>query len=225
MARLASRIGQLEGEGALAVFARARELERAGRSVIHLELGEPDFHPSAPVLEAAKRALDAGRDRYCPPAGLPELREAVAEYLRRTRGLATHAENVLASEFIQWAAIEALRDPAGAVPAMVAEFRRRRELLTSGLNAVPGFACLPPAGAFYAWADISATGLTERAMAELMLEEAGVAAIPGTAFGAGGAGFLRFSFAANAALLEEAASRILQLSSRWTTAPAVPPGL
>jgi aspartate aminotransferase len=392
VSRLASRVSQLEGEGAMAVFARARELERAGRSIIHLELGEPDFHPSATVLEAAKRALDAGRDRYCPPAGLPELREAIAEYLKRTRALETHADRVLigpgckavlflvllalvepgdevlypdpgfplypsltrglgaiprpfrlgpahrfqadtdeieaaitprtrvlilnspnnptgsvddepmlaklarlavehdlfvvsdeiyarivydltyrsiagfpgmadrtvivdgfsksfamtgwrlgyavappevhaalrllvensytcASEFIQWAAIEALRDTAEAVPAMVAEYRRRRELLVGGLSTIAGFRCQPPAGAFYAWADITETGLNDRAMAEFLLEEAGVAAIPGSAFGAGGLGFLRFSFAANSALLEEAATRIRSVSSRWNSVP------
>ena len=124
-----------------------------------------------------------------------------------------------ASEFIQWAAIEALRDPTGAVPEMVAEFRRRRELLVGGLNAIPGVCCLPPAGAFYAWANISATGLSDRAMAEFLLEEAGVAAIPGSAFGAGGTGFLRFSFAANSSLLEEAAARIRNVSSRWASIP------
>src|SRR5260370_40318969 len=65
MTRIASRVSQLNGEGALTVDSRAKELERQGRSIIHLELGEPDFHPSAPVVEALRSAVAAARDRYC----------------------------------------------------------------------------------------------------------------------------------------------------------------
>jgi aspartate aminotransferase len=95
MARIASRVSQLNGEGALAVFSRAKELEREGRSIIHLELGEPDFHPAAPVVDALRGAVAAGRDRYCSTRGLPPLREAIAEYLKRTRGVHAAAEQVL----------------------------------------------------------------------------------------------------------------------------------
>jgi aspartate/methionine/tyrosine aminotransferase len=63
MAQIASRISELTGEGALSVFARAKELENLGRSIIHLELGEPDFHPAAPVVDALRSAVAAGRDR------------------------------------------------------------------------------------------------------------------------------------------------------------------
>src|ERR1700739_1495815 len=82
MTRIASRVSQLNGEGALAVYARAKELERQGRSVIHLELGEPDFHPAAPVVDAVRGAVAAGRDRYCSTRGVPALRQAIADYLR-----------------------------------------------------------------------------------------------------------------------------------------------
>ena len=71
MKPLAARIAALRGEGALSVFARARELERQGRSIIHLELGEPDFHPAAPVSEALYAAIAQGRDRYCAVQGRP----------------------------------------------------------------------------------------------------------------------------------------------------------
>src|SRR5438094_653697 len=71
MTRISSRVSQLNGEGALAVYSRAKELERLGRSVIHLELGEPDFHPAAPVVDAVRAAVAAGRDRYCATRGLP----------------------------------------------------------------------------------------------------------------------------------------------------------
>ena len=74
----------MSGEGALSVFARAKELERQGRSIIHLELGEPDFHPAEPVLDALETALRAGKDRYCTVAGIPALREELARYLQRT---------------------------------------------------------------------------------------------------------------------------------------------
>jgi aspartate aminotransferase len=95
MRRIASRVSQLTGEGALAVFARAKELEKLGRSIIHLELGEPDFHPAAPVVDTLRAAVAAGRDRYVSPRGIPVLREAIAEYLGRTRGLPVAAEEVL----------------------------------------------------------------------------------------------------------------------------------
>ena len=95
MKRIASRISQLHGEGALAVYSRAKELERQGRSIIHLELGEPDFHPAAPVVDALRDAVAAGRDRYCSTRGVPALREAIAEYLKRTRSVDAAAEQVL----------------------------------------------------------------------------------------------------------------------------------
>ncbi|HEV2197098.1 MAG TPA: pyridoxal phosphate-dependent aminotransferase [Candidatus Acidoferrum sp.] len=95
MSRIASRVSQLNGEGALAVYSRAKELERAGRSVIHLELGEPDFHPAAPIVDSLRNAVAAGRDRYCATRGLPALREAIAGYLKRTRRLDVAAEQVL----------------------------------------------------------------------------------------------------------------------------------
>ena len=66
MQQLASRMSVMSGEGALTIFARAKELERSGRSIIHLELGEPDFHPAKSVNEALKQAIDEGKDRYCP---------------------------------------------------------------------------------------------------------------------------------------------------------------
>jgi aspartate/methionine/tyrosine aminotransferase len=95
MKPLASRVSQLNGEGALAVFSRAKELEKQGRSIIHLELGEPDFHPAAPVVDAVRAAVAEGRDRYVSPRGVPALREAVAAYLKRTRHLDVAAEEVL----------------------------------------------------------------------------------------------------------------------------------
>src|SRR5713226_6670267 len=388
MTLIASRVSQLHGEGALAVFSRAKELERQGRSIIHLELGEPDFHPAAPVVDAMRGAVAAGRDRYVSTRGVPALREAIAEYLKRTRRLEVAAEQVLvapgckmalslammaliepgdevlfpdpsfpiypsftrglgatavpfgleeknkfqpdvdeiarkitprttmlifnspnnptgtvfsdavleklaalatkhdlwvladeiyarilfsgeyksiwslpgmaertvvidgfsksfamtgwrlgyavapvevinamdllvlntftcAAEFTQVAAIEALRDSTDAVNAMVAEYRKRRELFVAGLNRIAGFRCQPPEGAFYAWVNVEDTGLPAQELASTLLEEAGVAAIAGAAFGAAGKNYLRFSLVSARNLLEEALERIERVSARW----------
>jgi aspartate aminotransferase len=388
MRPLASRMKVMTGEGALSVYARAKELEREGRSIIHLELGEPDFHPSASVNDALKRALDEGKDRYCTVAGVPALREAIAKYLHETRNLNVSPDNIViapgckialfmamlalidpgdevlypdpgfpgypsitlglggipvpfklsernhfqpdpdeiaakitpgskilitnspgnptgtvytdevqrrlaelavkhdllvlsdeiyariiyggeyvslmnypgmqertliidgfsksfamtgwrlgytvapprvvpalqmlavnsytcVAEFSQYAAIEALKDREGATPRMVGEFAKRREQFIRDLNRVPGFRCTAPEGAFYAWVNIKETGMSAEDLCRILLEEAGVAAIPGAAFGAAGADFLRFSFASSTATLQEAVERILRVSTSW----------
>src|SRR5947207_7726175 len=393
MTRIASRVSQLNGEGALAVYSRAKELERLGRSVIHLELGEPDFHPAAPVVDAVRAAVAAGRDRYCATRGLPNLREAIAGYLNRTRRLYVAAEQVLvapgckmalslammaliepgdevlypdpgfpiypsftrglgakavpfllqeenrfqpdleeiagkitprtsmiifnspnnptgtvfalpaleriaelarkhdlwvvsdeiyarilfggeyksiwalpgmaertviidgfsksfamtgwrlgysvapkhvidamdmlvlntftcAAEFTQVAAIEALRDSTNAVDAMVAEYRQRRDQFVAGLNKIHGFRCQAPDGAFYAWVNIENTGLSAQEVQRLLLEEAGVAAIAGEAFGAEGKNYLRFSLVSARHLLEDALDRIQRVSVKWRAVTA-----
>jgi aspartate aminotransferase len=388
MRPLASRMAVMTGEGALSVYARAKELEREGRSIIHLELGEPDFHPSASVNDALKRAVDDGKDRYCAVAGVLPLREAIASYLHDTRNLKVSADNIViapgckialfmammalidpgdevlypdpgfpgypsitlglggvavpfelsernhfqpdpdqlaasitprtkilitnspgnptgtvytdqvqrrlaelavkhdllvlsdeiyarviyggqyvslmhypgmeertliidgfsksfamtgwrlgytvapprivpalqmlavnsytcVAEFSQYAAIEALKDREGATPRMVGEFAKRRAQFIRDLNRVPGFRCSPPEGAFYAWVNISETGMSAEELCRILLEEAGVAAIPGAAFGAAGADFIRFSFASSTATLQEAVQRIQRVSTTW----------
>lgn len=394
MQALASRMAVMSGEGALSVYARAKELEREGRSIIHLELGEPDFHPAASVREALTRAVEEGKDRYCAVGGVRELRQAIAEYLGATRNITVSSDNIViapgcklalffammallnpgdevlypdpgfpgypsialglggvpvpfelaekrnfqpnpdeitskisrrtkilitnspgnpngtvysdavqrrlaelavkhdlvvlsdeiyariiyggeyismlsypgmeertlildgfsksfamtgwrlgytvapprivpalemlavnsytcVAEFTQYAAIEALKDREGATDRMVEEFAKRRELFVRDLNQVPGFRCAPPEGAFYAWVNISETGRTAEELCEIMLEEAGVAAIPGAAFGAAGREFIRFSFASAIATLKEAVTRIRKVSSAWQASAAV----
>ncbi|MGC2391654.1 MAG: pyridoxal phosphate-dependent aminotransferase [Candidatus Acidiferrum sp.] len=391
MPRIASRVSQLNGEGALAVYSRAKELERGGRSIIHLELGEPDFHPAASVVDAVRAAVAAGRDRYVSPRGIPALREAIADYLKRTRRLQVTPEQVLVApgckmalslammaliepgdevlypdpgfpiypsftrglgakavgfgleernsfqpdldeiaakitprttglifnspnnptgtvfsadalrniaelaekqdlwiisdeiyarilfggeyeslwslpgmaertviidgfsksfamtgwrlgyavapkhvvdamdllvlntftcvaEFTQVAAVEALCDSTHAVDAMVAEYRRRRDLFVAGLNNIPGFRCQLPGGAFYAWVNVEDTGLAAEQIGKLLLEEAGVAGIAGAAFGPGGKNYLRFSLVSARHLLEEALERMQRISLHWRTA-------
>jgi len=393
MAKIASRVSQLTGEGALAVFSRAKELEKEGRSIIHLELGEPDFHPAAPVVDAVRAAVANGRDRYVATRGIPPLRSAIAEYLKRTRRLDVAAEQVLVApgckmalalammaliepgdevlypdpsfpiypsftrgleakavpyalreknkfqpdlaeiaakitpktrmlifnspnnptgtvfteaviagiaelakkhdlwviadeiyarilfhgeyksiwalpgmaertviidgfsksfamtgwrlgyavaqkrvidaldmlvlntftctaEFSQVAAVEALKDSTNAVPAMVEEYRKRRDIFVEKLNRIPGFRCLSPDGAFYAWVNIEETGMPAEEVQRVLLEEAGVAGIAGAAFGAEGKNYLRFSLVSATHLLEEALERIQRVATRWRTAVA-----
>ena len=95
MRPLAKRLSVLTGEGALTVYSRAKELERQGRSIIHLELGEPDFHAAEPVAAALEKALRDGKDRYCPMAGVPALKEEIASYLGRTRSLQVLPDTVV----------------------------------------------------------------------------------------------------------------------------------
>ena len=93
--RLADSLERLGTETAFSVLAHAKQLEREGRDIIHLEIGEPDFDTPAHVCEAAAAAIRAGQTHYCPSAGLPELREAAADYLAASRGAAIGPENVL----------------------------------------------------------------------------------------------------------------------------------
>jgi aspartate/methionine/tyrosine aminotransferase len=99
------------------------------------------------------------------------------------------------SAFSQDAAAAALTGPWEPVERMVAEFRRRRDVIVAGLNDIPGITCVEPQGAFYAFPNITGTGLTSAEMQSGLLTEAGVAALAGTAFGTHGEGFLRFSYA------------------------------
>ena len=91
---------------------------------------------------------------------------------------------------------------------MAAEFRRRRDVIVSGLNALPGVSCVSPDGAFYAFPNISGTGMRASELADRLLSEAGVAALPGTAFGAWGEGFLRLSYANSVANIQLALDAI-----------------
>jgi aspartate/methionine/tyrosine aminotransferase len=124
------------------------------------------------------------------------------------------------AEFTQVAAIEALRDSTNAVDAMVAEYRKRRDLFVARLNRVPGFRCQIPDGSFYAWVNVEDTGLAAEEVARLLLEEAGVAGIAGAAFGAAGKSYLRFSLVSARHSLEEALDRITRVSVRWRAAVA-----
>jgi aspartate/methionine/tyrosine aminotransferase len=116
--------------------------------------------------------------------------------------------NSCTATFTQRAGIAALEGPQTDVDRMLREFRKRRDAFVAGLNQIPGLRCAVPGGAFYAWADISETGFGSRELADLLLHEAGVAALDGAGFGKQGTGYLRFSYANSMENLMEAVSRI-----------------
>jgi aspartate aminotransferase len=378
-------------ESAFDVLVRARALEAKGRSIVHLEIGEPDFPTPAHIVEAAKQALDEGWTHYGPTQGLPDLRDAIATHISRTRGIdvgpqhvsvvpggkpiiffpmiallepgdeviypnpgfpiyesmirflgakpvpipleeargfsfdldrfrdsltdrtkmvvlnspqnptggvipyadlkviadllrdrdlmilsdeiysqiyyddppasitsfpgmlektiildgfsKTYAmtgwrmgygvmptwlveavtklmvnSNSCTASFTQRAGIAALNGPQDCVSAMVAEFRRRRDAICKGLNEVPGFRCAVPGGAFYAFANVTGTGVDSKELADFLLNEAGVSCLNGGCFGEYGTGYVRFSYANSLANLNEAVERIKKAAVRWEPA-------
>lgn len=115
------------------------------------------------------------------------------------------------TSFSQIAAIEALTGPRGDVQKMVTEFDERRNVIVDGFNAIDGFRCLKPHGAFYVFPNIAGTGKSSRDLADLLLNEAGVACLSGTAFGKFGEGYLRFSYANSLENIEKALERIAKV--------------
>ncbi len=387
MFTLAERIGRLGTESAFDVLGKARALERQGRDIIHLEIGEPDFATPPHIVAAAKKALDDGYTHYGPTPGLPELREAIARHVSETRGIPVQPDQVVVTpgaKPIMFFSILALVNPgdevilpdpgfpiyasvvrfAGGVPvpiplmeqrdfgfdldkferragpqtkliilnspqnptggvlsptdlrriaavaqrhripilsdevyrrfsygesphsiaslpgmadltilldgfskayamtgwrlgygvmpvplaeavsrlmvnsnsctasftqiaglaalegdqrdslAMVEAFRRRRDLVVAGLNAIPGVSCRTPAGAFYAFPNVTAFGRPAQVIADHLLQDAGVAVLAGTGFGQYGEGYLRLSYAASEARLSQALDRMVACLAR-----------
>ncbi len=382
---LARRMSRLGTETAFEVLNKARALERQGRSIIHLEIGEPDFDTPANVVEAGIDALRKGWTHYGPSAGLPELRQTIAEYISRTRSVKVTPEEVVVvpggkpimffamlalvddgdeviypnpgfpiyesminyvggravpiqvredrdfsvdvselstlitdrtkliilnsphnptggvmprkdveqvariigdrnilvlsdeiysrllfegdhfsimsipgmqertilldgfsktyamtgwrmgygvmradlaaqitrlatnsisctASFTQMAGVEALRGDQSSVDRMCNEFKSRRDMFVAGLNKIKGFSCRMPKGAFYVFPNITKTGWESKPLADALLDQAGVAALSGTAFGAFGEGYLRFSVANSMENLNQALDRVDQ----WT---------
>jgi aspartate/methionine/tyrosine aminotransferase len=116
--------------------------------------------------------------------------------------------NSCTNAFVQKACIEALEGPQDSVDKMREEFRIRRDIIVEGLNSVPGFSCIVPDGAFYAFPNITKTGYPSRELNDLLLYKAHVAALSGTAFGGFGEGYLRFSYANSRENIKEAIKRI-----------------
>ena len=140
--------------------------------------------------------------------GYGVMRADLATHISR---LMTNSNSCTAS-FTQVAGVEALRGPQKSVDAMRAEFKKRRDVMVAGLNKIKGFSCRVPHGAFYVFPNITKTGWSSKKLADALLEDAGVAALSGTAFGEFGEGYLRFSVANSIEKIEEALGRI----DAWT---------
>ncbi|KAA0006297.1 MAG: pyridoxal phosphate-dependent aminotransferase [Thermoplasmata archaeon] len=112
------------------------------------------------------------------------------------------------AEFTQWAGVEALTGDQSFIPRMMKRFKEKRDRIVKGLNSIPGFNCLSPKGAFYVFPNIKETGMSSQECADHLLYNAGVAALPGTAFGPYGEGYLRFSYATTLENIDEAVKRI-----------------
>lgn len=389
--RLSDRMEGLGTETAFEVLAKARELERQGKSVVHLEIGEPDFDTPQHIKEAAIKALRDGYTHYTPSAGLFEAREAIAEHVSATRRIqvdpaevvvtpgskpvmffailalvgpgdeviypnpgypiyesvaqfaggaakplvlreergfridpdelrhlvtprtklivlnsphnpcgsvltreditaiaeivqssdamvladeiywrimydATHHSiasvpgmqertilldgfskayamtgwrlgfgvmrrdlaarlaqlmvnsNSCAAAFTQIAGIAALRGPRQPVEAMVAEFRRRRDVIVAGLSAIEGVTCTMPSGAFYAFPSVRRVDPDSKRLADFLLADGGVACLSGTAFGEYGRGYLRFSYANSVEKIQEGLRRMQEALKRYRAA-------
>jgi aspartate/methionine/tyrosine aminotransferase len=378
----AQRTHHLAPEGAYQVLAKAGQLEAAGREIVHFEIGQPDYDTFSNVSLAGIKAISEGKTRYTHPAGIPSLREVIAEDIGRRRGIKIHPEEVVVSpggkpnlffptlalvepgdeviypnpgfptyeamigvaggvavpvplleendfsfdleafdrlinrrtklvilnspsnptggvipradlehiaaqaqkfncwvmsdeiyariaydgievfsifslpgmqertiivdgfsktysmtgwrlgfgimpkelaervglllthslgstaHFTQFAGVEAMSGPQDMVEGMVAEYQRRRDVIVAGLNAIPGITCRKPQGAFYVFPNIKGSNRTSNALANLILEKAGVALLPGSAFGSFGEGYLRLSYANSIPNIEKGLARI-----------------
>ena len=112
------------------------------------------------------------------------------------------------AHFTQFAGLEAVTGPQDMVEMMVSEYQRRRNVIVAGLNAIPGFTCQKPQGAFYVFPNITRTGMGSTELANLILEKAGVALLPGNSFGEYGEGYLRISYANSIENIEKGLDKI-----------------
>ena len=129
-----------------------------------------------------------------------KLAECVGLLLTHSLGSTAH--------FTQFAGIEAVTGPQDMVGKMMAEYQVRRAAIVDGLNSIPGITCRRPQGAFYVFPNITGTGMKSGELANLILEKAGVALLPGSAFGEYGEGYLRLSYATSVPVIEEGLARI-----------------
>jgi aspartate/methionine/tyrosine aminotransferase len=166
---------------------------------------------SVPGMQERTILLDGFSKTYAMTGwrmGYGVMRADLAAHMTR---LMTNSNSCTAS-FTQVAGIEAIRGDQSSVDHMRDEFQRRRNVFVAGLNKIKGFSCRMPKGAFYVFPNITGTGWKSKALADALLEQAGVAALSGTAFGAFGEGYLRFSVANSLENLQAALERI----DAWT---------
>lgn len=202
----------VDGLGRVAELARRHDLVLVADDIYSRLVYEGDRAPTAAAFAPERTLLIDGFSKTYAMTGyrLGYL-VAPAEWVERLVTLAVNGHTCV-PPFVQRAGVAALAGPQDAVARQVAAYRGRRELLVGALGAIPGVRCAAPAGAFYAFPDFSealgAAGVTSRAFADRLLDEFGVAAIDGAAFGPRGAGHLRLSFASAQADLRAAAARV-----------------
>ncbi|HEY7391240.1 MAG TPA: aminotransferase class I/II-fold pyridoxal phosphate-dependent enzyme, partial [Bryobacteraceae bacterium] len=173
--------------------------------------GEPHSIVAVPGFKDRTIILDGFSKTYSMTGwrlGYGVMRPDLATHIAR---LATNSTSCTAT-FTQIAGIEAIAGDQTEPERMRQEFLKRRDVFVNGLNRIKGFSCRLPKGAFYTFPNIKQTGWTSKKLADALLEEAGVAALSGTAFGSFGEGYLRFSIANSIEHLQEALNRVDQ----WT---------
>jgi aspartate/methionine/tyrosine aminotransferase len=183
---LAERMTRLHTESAFQILAEANALEAQGRSVIHCEIGQPDFATPEHIIKAAYEAMKAGYTGYSPAPGYPDVRAALA----------------------------AVTGSQEEVIRMREAFRERRDWVVPALNEIPGITCRTPGGAFYAFPNIESFGIDSHTFCTRLLREAGVAAAWGTSFGSYGEGHFRLSFANSLENLKIAVDRIASFAAQ-----------
>ena len=190
--------GQLTWEDLEQIYAIARkhDLWILSDEIYSRIVYDTEFKSIASIPGAQERtiSIDGLSKTYAMTGwrlGFASMPRKLADYLFT---LAINAFSSTAT-FTQYAMIEALTGPQDEIDKMVAEFRRRRDIIVEGLNELEGVTCLKPEGAFYVFPNITGTGMTSNQFADLALEEAGVACLSGTAFGEYGEGYARFSYA------------------------------
>jgi len=136
-------------------------------------------------------------------------------WLANAVNILTVNSNSCTASFTQRAGMAAMSGPQDCVTTMVTEFRKRRDAIVKGLNEIPGFRCQLPSGAFYAFPNVSETGIPSKELADILLNDAGVACLNGAGFGTYGEGYIRFSYANSLENILDAISRIRKISDRW----------
>jgi len=176
-------------------------------SRLHYLDGAPASIVTLPGMAARTIVVDGFSKTYAMTGWRLGFGIMPVELAQKVDLLITHATGSTA-HFTQYAGIEALHGPQEPIEEMRARYRRRRDRLVDGLNNLRGVHCRMPQGAFYAFPNIQATGVPADRLASMILDQAGVALLPGTAFGAQGEGFLRLSYATSLDLIEQGLDRL-----------------
>jgi aspartate aminotransferase len=198
-----------EDLGRIADLVRGRDLLVLSDEIYGRLLYEGEHHSIAalPGMAAQTCILDGFSKTYAMTGWRLGYGIMPQELAARVAKLVVNSNSCTAS-FVQRAGVEALDGPQECVAEMLAEFRRRRDVIVAGLNALPGISCRVPGGAFYAFPNVSGVGLDSARFADLLLERHGVAALAGTSFGVAGEGYLRLSYANSLANIRLALDRI-----------------